>query len=81
MAARDLVKQLFEAALHGRLQDLQKVAPSVSPSGLGSVKDGNGRDALHFAAQGGQVEAASYLMDKEGININSQDDSGMFQCQ
>lgn len=77
MAAREQVKRLFEAALHGRIADIEKIAPAVSPSGLSSVKDGNGRNALHFAAQGGQLEAAQYLLSKEGININSQDDSGV----
>lgn len=76
MEARDLVRQLFEAALYGRLADLQDIAPQVSTSGLSSVKDGNGRNALHFAAQGGQVETASYLIVKEGIDEDSQDEQG-----
>ena len=76
MEARDLVKQLFEAALHGHIPDIQRIAPSVSPSGLSSVKDGNGSNALHFAAQGGQLETVTYLLRSEGISVNSQDDSG-----
>jgi len=76
MEARDLVKQLFEAALKGDIPELQSIAPDVSPEGLGSVKDGNGRNALHFAAQGGQVSMAEYLLDKEGILANSRDDQG-----
>ena len=76
MEARDLVKQLFEAALHGCIADIQELAPSLSPSGLSSVKDGNGSNALHFAAQGGQLETVDYLLHSEGISVNSQDDSG-----
>lgn len=76
MEARNLVKQIFEAAIHGSIEEIERIAPSVSPSGLSSVKDGNGRNALHFAAQGGQLEAAAYLLHKEGISVNSQDDKG-----
>ena len=78
MAARELVKQLFEAALEGNIQQLQAIAPRVSPEGLSSVKDGNGRNALHFAAQGGQVDMAEHLLESEGISVNSQDDQGGF---
>ena len=76
MAARELVKQLFEAAIEGNTQQLQAIAPRVSPEGLSRVKDGNGRNALHFAAQGGQVEMAEHLLESEGISVNSQDDQG-----
>jgi hypothetical protein len=76
MAARELVKQLFEAALKGDIQQLKVIAPSVSPEGLASVKEGHGRNVLHFAAQGGQVSMARYLLEEEGIPANSQDDEG-----
>jgi hypothetical protein len=79
MTAREQVKQLFEAALRGDLQQLEQIAPSVSSEGLGSVKDGNGRNALHFAAQGGQAGMAEHLLEKEGISANSQDDQGRYQ--
>ena len=76
MEARELVRQLFEACLHGRLQEIQSIAPRVSTAGLNNVKDGNGRNALHFAAQGGQTEIVQYLLQNEGVSIDSQDDTG-----
>ena len=76
MAARDQVKQLFQAAVAGDVEHMQQVAPTVSAEGLDAVKDGNGRTALHFAAQAGQARAAEYLLDQEGIDVNAQDDSG-----
>ena len=76
MAARELVRQLFEASLHGRTDELRGLAPQVSPGGLASVKDGNGRTALHFAAQGGQTEAALYLLQAGGISLDARDSSG-----
>ena len=76
MAAREQVKQLFQAAVAGDVERMQQVAPTVSTEGLNAVKDGNGRTALHFAAQAGQARAAEYLLDQEGIDVNAQDDSG-----
>lgn len=80
MEARDLVRQLFEASLHGRVEDIEAIAPRVSTSGLSSVKDGNGRNALHFAAQGGQAEATHYLLQQQGISIDSQDNQGKLKA-
>lgn len=76
MAAREMVRQLFEASLYGRIEEIESLAPKVGPNGLSSVKDGNGRNALHFAAQGAQLETASYLIRNEGINPNLHDEAG-----
>ena len=77
LAAREQVKQLFQAAVAGDVERMQQVAPAVSAEGPNAVKDGNGRNALHFAAQAGQARAAEYLLDQEGIDVNAQDDSGV----
>ena len=76
MAAREQVGKLLKAAQAGDLKQLQAVAPSFGVGGVKAVKDGNGRSALHFAAQAGQARTAFYLIDEEELDVNQQDDKG-----
>lgn len=77
MSVRAAVKQLFEAALEGRLDEIKGIAPSVTEDGLSSVRDANGRTALHFAAQGGNKAVVQFLLEVGSIDINISDNSGI----
>lgn len=44
--------------------------------GVRKVRDGNGRSALHFAAQVGQNELCTALLAAHGITVDAQDDHG-----
>lgn len=55
---------------------VQAAAAAFSTGKVGSVRDGNGRCALHFAAQVGQDDACRYLVQEAGVSVDVQDDSG-----
>ena len=40
------------------------------------MKDGNGKNSLHFAAQAGQTDLCSHLLVDHGFDVNAQDDAG-----
>ena len=73
------MKQLFEAALEGRLDEVRKLAPSLSSDRLSDVRDANGRTVLHFAAQGGSKAATQYLLDAGKVDVNIKDYSGILK--
>ena len=43
---------------------------------LAQVKDGNGKNSLHFAAQLGQTDLCRHLMVDHKFDVNAQDDAG-----
>ena len=40
------------------------------------MKDGNGKNSLHFAAQLGQTDLCRHLVVDHGFDVNAQDDAG-----
>jgi ankyrin repeat protein len=55
---------------------VQAAAAYFGESGVGRVRDGNGRTALHFAAQVAQLDMARLLLEQERMDANVQDDHG-----
>jgi len=43
---------------------------------LGDIKDGTGKNALHFAAQLGQTDVCQYLLTEHQLDPNIQDEAG-----
>ena len=70
------MKLLFEAVMRGDASEIASLTRQVSPEGLRHVKDGNGRNALHFAAHAGQVPTVLSLLEEEGMDVNAQDEAG-----
>ena len=70
------MKLLFEAVMRGDTSEIASLTRQVSPEGLRHVKDGNGRNALHFAAHAGQVPTVLSLLEEEGMDVNAQDEAG-----
>ena len=54
----------------------QAAAGHFGQSGVGGVRDGNGRTALHFAAQVAQLDACRLLLELHRMDVNAQDDHG-----
>jgi ankyrin repeat protein len=54
----------------------QAVARHFGEAGVGRVRDGNGRTALHFAAQVAQLDMCRLLLEREHMDVNVQDDHG-----
>jgi len=50
-------------------------ATKQSSTGVGAIKDGNGRSVLHFAVAGKNTACAEWLVDECGVNVNAMDDS------
>ena len=55
---------------------MQAAAAAFSPGEVVAVRDGNGRCALHFAAQVGRDAACRYLLQDAGVSADVQDDNG-----
>jgi Ankyrin repeats (many copies) len=55
---------------------LQAAAGHFGDSGVGGVRDGNGRTALHFAAQVAQLDVCRLLLGEQRVDVNVQDDHG-----
>ena len=73
---REKVKALLTAAQSGSVPDLQKAASHFSGQHLGDIKDGTGKNALHFAAQLGQTDVCQYLLTEYQLDPNIQDEAG-----
>jgi len=73
---REKVKALLTAAQSGSVPDLQKAASHFGGQHLGDIKDGTGKNALHFAAQLGQTEVCQYLLTEHQLDPNIQDEAG-----
>ncbi len=75
---RENVKALLIAAQSGRVSDLQAAAQHFKGQHLGDIKDGTGKNALHFAAQLGQTDVCQYLLAEHQVNANTQDEAGVW---
>ena len=73
---REKVKALLTAAQSGSVPDLQNAASHFSGQQLGDIKDGTGKNALHFAAQLGQTDVCQYLLTEHQLDLNIQDEAG-----
>ena len=73
---RDRVKILLSAAQTGNVSELQAAAQHFAGQQLEEVKDGTGKNALHFAAQLGQTEVCHYLLTEQQVDVNVQDEAG-----
>ena len=77
---RQAVEQLLRAAQDGDAEAFSSAAQHFGDSDLSSVKDGNERNALHFAAASGQTEFCRYLLTERGFESDSQDSAGKLRC-
>lgn len=73
---REKVKALLTAAQSGSVPDLQNAASHFSGQQLGDIKDGTGKNALHFAAQLGQTDVCQHLLIEHHLDPNIQDEAG-----
>lgn len=73
---RDRVKALLTAAQSGSVSDLRAAAEHFRGQKLGDIKDGTGKNALHFAAQLGQTDVCQYLLTEQHMDPDSQDEAG-----
>lgn len=55
----------------------QAAAGHFGEPGVGGVRDGNGRTALHFAAQVAQLDVCRLLLEGHRMDVNVQDDHGV----
>ncbi|CAK0782712.1 hypothetical protein CVIRNUC_005907 [Coccomyxa viridis] len=76
LVERQAVEQLLRAAQDGDAEAFSSAAQHFGDSDLSSVKDGNERNALHFAAASGQTEFCRYLLTERGFESDSQDSAG-----
>eukprot|EP00752_Nemacystus_decipiens_P001491 g1465.t1 len=87
--AREEVKQLLSVAKEGSVNGVRKFVeeyvakhsksdqPLTEAEVLGSIRDGNGRTALHFAATGGSAAVVGEIFDMAPSVIDSKDDHGL----
>lgn len=87
--AREEVKQLLSFAKEGSVNGVRRFVteyvakhskpdhPLTEAEVLGSIRDGNGRTALHFAATGGSASVVSTILDVAPTVIDSKDDHGL----
>ena len=76
LLAREQVKALLQAAASGSVAQLLETARAGGLSELTSVKDGNGKTALHFAAQAGNTAVCTHLLEVVAMDPDIQDDAG-----
>lgn len=74
---REKVKALLTAAQSDNVSEVQAAAAHFGEQHLGDIKDGTGKNALHFAAQLGQTDNCRYLLTECQLNPNMQDEAGM----
>ena len=77
LAERDKVKALLTAAQSGSVAEVQAAAEQFHGSSLAEVKDGTGKNSLHFAAQLGQTDVCHYLLTEQDFDPNQQEEAGM----
>jgi hypothetical protein len=73
---REAVGALLVAARDGSIDAFKTAAQHFDGKELQSVKDGNGRTALHFAAAAGHTDFVQYLISEEHFAVNCVDESG-----
>lgn len=76
LEARKAVQALLSAARAGDVEAFKGAAQRFDGSDLSSVKDANGRNALHFSASSGKTDFVQYLVAKETFEVDTADDSG-----
>lgn len=76
MQERDKVKALLTAAQSGSVADVQKAAEQFGTDSLAEVKDGTGKNCLHFAAQLGNIEVCQYLLTELHFDANEPEEAG-----
>ena len=74
---RDRVKTVLTAAQSGSLSDVQAAAGHFAGQQLGEIKDGNGKNALHFAAQLGHTQVCHCLLTEQQVDVNLHDEAGL----
>ncbi len=74
---RENVKALLTCAQSGDLQGFKAAAEKFSTGDLSGVRDGNGRNALHFAAAAGNAALCQRLVEQWSFDADAVDDSGM----
>lgn len=78
MQEREKVKALLTAAQSGSVADVQQAAEQFGQDSLAEVKDGTGKNCLHFAAQTGQTDVCNYLLTELHFDPAEQEDAGMY---
>lgn len=73
---RDRVQGLLTAAQDGNDLQLAERAKYFEGQPIESIKDGQGRNALHFAAQNGRVKACQYLLEALHADPNARAEEG-----
>ena len=73
---RQAVETLLRAAQDGDVEAFTSSAQHFGTSELSSVKDGNERTALHFAAASGRAEMCRYLLVEADFPRDAQDSAG-----
>jgi ankyrin repeat protein len=76
--ARQATQRLLEAARDGSLEDFSLAEKSFPAEDLAAVKEGLGRNALHMAALGGQLDICNYLVLDRGFDIDQVDEQGEY---
>lgn len=66
----------MEAAQSGDVDMLKGAALQFEDSDLSEVCDGNGRCALHFAAQAGHVALCEAAVREHNVQVDKQDGDG-----
>ena len=77
LVERENVKALLTAAQSGDLEGFRAAAEKFSAGDLSGVRDGNGRNALHFAAAAGNADLCQRLIEEWAFDVEAVDDSGM----
>ena len=73
---RQAVETLLRAAQDGDVEAFTSSSQHFGASEVSSVKDGNERTALHFAAASGRAEMCRYLLTEAGFPRDAQDSAG-----
>lgn len=75
LQARLAVGNLLLAAQEGDIGAFKAASQPFEAKELGSVKDANGRTALHFAAARGHTDLVNYLISEEHIPVDAADEA------
>uniref|UniRef100_A0A0D9Y158 Uncharacterized protein n=1 Tax=Leersia perrieri TaxID=77586 RepID=A0A0D9Y158_9ORYZ len=73
MALSPTAATVFQAAIDGNLHILRKMAKKVDLRGL---KDNEGLNALHFAANHRHLESCKFMVEELGLDVNSVSNTG-----
>lgn len=77
---REKVQNLFKAAQEGDNSRLMRLAHTeFDGQAIDRIRDGRGRTCIHFAAQGGHVEACRLLIEELSADPDSTTEDGKFE--